>query len=93
VFAGVGADGTYTLDLEETFRRAGSLAARILQGAKPADFPVEQPTEYQLVVNPRTALGLTIPPALLARADEVINRAHIILPGALVINGRSALRP
>lgn len=65
---------SYAPDLEEVLRRAGSLAARILQGAKPADLPVEEPTKYQLVVNLKTAkaLGLTIPPALLARADEII---------------------
>jgi putative ABC transport system substrate-binding protein len=65
---------SYAPDLEEVFRRAGSLAARILQGAKLADLPVEEPTKFQLVLNLKTAkaLGLTIPPAVLARADEVI---------------------
>ena len=65
---------SYSADLEEVMRRAGSLAARILQGAKPADLPVEQPTRYRLVLNLKTAkaLSLTIPPAVLARADEVI---------------------
>ena len=64
----------YTPDFEEIMRRAGNLAARILKGAKPADLPVEQPTRYQLVLNARTAraLGLTIPPSVLARTDEAI---------------------
>jgi putative ABC transport system substrate-binding protein len=65
---------SYGTDFVELFRRSASLVDRILKGAKPADLPVEQPTKFELVVNMRTAkaLGLTISPSLLSRADRVI---------------------
>jgi putative ABC transport system substrate-binding protein len=65
---------SYGASVPDLFRRAADLVDKILHGAKPGDIPVEQPTKYDLVVNLITAkaLGLTIPPMLLSRADEVI---------------------
>jgi putative ABC transport system substrate-binding protein len=65
---------SYGSDWVDQYRRAAGYVDRVLKGEKPAEMPVQAPTKYQMIVNLRTAkaLGLTVPPTMLARADQVI---------------------
>jgi putative ABC transport system substrate-binding protein len=76
LFVASGGLAAYEVDQIDTFRRAAAYVDRVLRGAKPSDLPVQAPTNFRLIVNLKTAkaLSLTVPPTLLARADEVIEK-------------------
>jgi putative ABC transport system substrate-binding protein len=75
-FVDAGGLMTYAADFASSSRRTATYVDKILRGATPADLPVEQPTKFELVINIKAvkALGLTIPPSVLARADHVVEK-------------------